>query len=524
MRITSIGHAGMRLDTAGGSILCDPWSNPAYLESWFPFPANDWLAWDELGECDYLYVSHLHRDHFDPALLARHVRKSARVLLPDYRTTDLEDRLRSLGFRHILRCPNGTPVDLDGLRVMIEALVSPADGPIGDSALAVDDGSARVYDMNDARPPDTSAIERFGAIDAHLLQFSGAIWFPMVYDFPQRAKDAFASQKRGRQLDRARRYIDAVGARYVVPFAGPPCFLDQDLVELNDLDGSETNIFPDQTVFLDYLAEQGVTGGQLLVPGSVMTLLDGGREVSHPGPDPMRPFTDKRAYLEEYAARKRPVIELGRARRADLPRTPDLLGHLKAWWEPLLEVADRICDGVGGLVLLDFGADRIVIDFPERTVRLPEPAEKYRYRFDIERDLLEDVLHAGETDWVNSLFLSLRFRASRIGSYNEYIYTFFKCLSPERISYAEGWYADRSGETEMITLDGWQLQRRCPHLKADLSRFGVVEDDDVLACQMHGLRFDLATGRCLNSDGDYHLEATCLETESPVRRRTSLTA
>ena len=44
MRITSIGHAGLHLDTAGGSILCDPWSNPAYLESWFPFPANHSLA------------------------------------------------------------------------------------------------------------------------------------------------------------------------------------------------------------------------------------------------------------------------------------------------------------------------------------------------------------------------------------------------------------------------------------------------------------------------------------------------
>jgi UDP-MurNAc hydroxylase len=523
MRITSIGHAGLRLDTAGGSILCDPWSNPAYLESWFPFPANDSLAWDQLGECDYLYVSHLHRDHFDPVLLARHVRKSARVLLPDYRTSDLEEALRSLGFRHIVRCPNGTPVDLDGVRVMIEALVSPADGPIGDSALAVDDGTARVYDMNDARPPDTSAIERFGPIDAHLLQFSGAIWFPMVYDFPKRAKEALAQQKRGRQLDRARRYVEAVGARYVVPFAGPPCFLDEDLFELNDFDGSETNIFPDQPVFLEHLVEHGITGGQLLVPGSVMTLLDGRCEVSHPGPDPMRPFTHKRAYLEDYAARMRPAIELRRARRAALPRTPDLLGRLKAWWEPLLEVADYICDGVGGPVLLDLGEDRIVIDFPQRTVRLPEADEKYRYRYRVERDLVEDVMRADEVDWVNSLFLSLRFRASRIGPYNEYIYTFFKCLSPERIYYAEGWYADRSGETETIALDGWQVQKRCPHLKADLSRFGTLEGDDVLVCQMHGFRFDLTTGRCLNSHG-YHLQATCLEPASPQGHRTSLPA
>ena len=38
----------------------------------------------------------------------------------------------------------------------------------------------------------------------------------------------------------------------------------------------------------------------------------------------------------------------------------------------------------------------------------------------------------------------MRFRARRIGPYNEYLYTFFKCLAPDRLMYAEGWYAARS--------------------------------------------------------------------------------
>ena len=69
VRITSIGHAGLHLDTAAGSILCDPWFAPAYFASWFPFPANDQLdeeLMDRVTHPDYLYVSHLHLDHFDP--------------------------------------------------------------------------------------------------------------------------------------------------------------------------------------------------------------------------------------------------------------------------------------------------------------------------------------------------------------------------------------------------------------------------------------------------------------------------
>ena len=41
-----------------------------------------------------------------------------------------------------------------------------------------------------------------------------------------------------------------------------------------------------------------------------------------------------------------------------------------------------------------------------------------------------------------------------------------------------------------ITLDGWEIQRRCPHLKADLSKFGVVEGD-TLTCNLHGWQWRL---------------------------------
>ena len=93
MRVTGTGHAGMRIDTRAGSILCDPWVNPAFFASWFPFPDNSDLDWERLGQSDYLYISHLHRDHFDVAHLRRFVSKSATVLLPDYPSNQLEDEL-----------------------------------------------------------------------------------------------------------------------------------------------------------------------------------------------------------------------------------------------------------------------------------------------------------------------------------------------------------------------------------------------------------------------------------------------
>ena len=55
------------------------------------------------------------------------------------------------------------------------------------------------------------------------------------------------------QFSRAMRYVESVGARAVVPSAGPPCFLDPELFHLNVITGDEPSIFVDQRAFLDRL-------------------------------------------------------------------------------------------------------------------------------------------------------------------------------------------------------------------------------------------------------------------------------
>ncbi|MCW2525087.1 MAG: (2Fe-2S)-binding protein, partial [Frankiales bacterium] len=196
MQVTGLGHASALIETAFGSVLTDPWVNPAYFGSWFPFPDNSGLDWDAIGQADYLYISHLHRDHFDPEHLTRHVSKKATVLLPAFATSELEDSLRHLGFTSFVKTVSDEVVELDGLQVMIQSLTSPTDGPIGDSSLWLCDGTTTLLNQNDARPSDLTSFQRLGHVDAHLLQFSGAIWFPMVYDLPKRAKQALGATKR----------------------------------------------------------------------------------------------------------------------------------------------------------------------------------------------------------------------------------------------------------------------------------------------------------------------------------------
>src|SRR5215211_1286291 len=97
MRMTFLGHVGFFVETRGGSVLCDPWFTPAYFGSWFPFPRNDQLDVSSFTAPDYLYVSHLHGDHFDPRWLQTHVDKRATMLLPDFGVPLLERELRAIG-------------------------------------------------------------------------------------------------------------------------------------------------------------------------------------------------------------------------------------------------------------------------------------------------------------------------------------------------------------------------------------------------------------------------------------------
>ncbi len=502
MRVTGLGHASALIETEFGSVLTDPWVNPAYFGSWFPFPDNSELDWDSIGQADYLFVSHLHRDHFDPEHLKRYVSKKATVLLPNYPTSELEDRLREIGFSSFVHTSNDEVVELDGLQVMIQSLISPTDGPIGDSSLWLSDGKTIVLNQNDARPSDLTSFTKLGHVDVHLLQFSGAIWFPMVYDMPKRAKQALGATKRTRQFDRTLRYIQDLEASYVFPTAGPPCFLDDELWGFNDIFDDESNIFPDQLVFLDWLRERGRDNGRLLLPGTIAEVTEPGCPLTHPIDDVEKLFADKPAYLSEMKARRQPAVDEAKLGWAH-PEL-DVLAEITEWFTPLLQEADQMAAGInGGIRFTATDSERgdidFILDFVTREVRVYD-GEKVRYRFQTKRAYLEQLIHEHEIDWVNSLFLSCRFTATRIGPYNEFVYTFFKCLSEERLNYAEGWFAEAANDDETIELGGYAIQRRCPHLKADLTRFGQVEGN-VLTCQMHGWKWNLDSGKCITSVG-----------------------
>ncbi len=325
----------------------------------------------------------------------------------------------------------------------------------------------------------------------------------MVYDLPQDAKQNFAQLKRDAQNKRAMYYIDKVDAEHVFPMAGPPMFLREELFRYNGTGLENDSIFTDQREFLAHMKEQRPDQkGYLFLPGTEVEVQGSDVTVTqtlYTDAEIERVFGDKWDYLAEQRDSRQAEVQAEEATRADIIPPAEMLAALKEWWEPLLRRARTIRNGVGGMVRFRIGELDMVVDFPKAKLR-EYAGEECIYWYTIPADLVSTNIRDHEIDWSNSIFLSMQFEVGRSGKFNEFLTTFLKCLSRDRIEYVENWYAEQSDQTEDAEIGDWTVQRRCPHLRADLTKTGKIEDG-VLTCSLHDWKWDLETGRCLTTTG-----------------------
>jgi L-ascorbate metabolism protein UlaG (beta-lactamase superfamily) len=66
-RVEMIGHATLRVQSGGRTLLTDPWLiDPIGCNSGFHFPPLVHDLATLAAETDAIYVSHIHPDHFNP--------------------------------------------------------------------------------------------------------------------------------------------------------------------------------------------------------------------------------------------------------------------------------------------------------------------------------------------------------------------------------------------------------------------------------------------------------------------------
>jgi Beta-lactamase superfamily domain len=443
MRVTYYGQACTAIEIAGRTIVTDPWlTEGAYFGTWFHThllsDAHVSAATLAGRKIDYLFLSHEHPDHVDPATL-RALPPDVPVLICKFPTPRFRMHLESIGLTNIRELESGETTDLgEGLNVTVYRSAD----YINDSALLVEGEGCRLFNETDCKLP-FEVVERIGAkgIDIGFFMFSGATWWPMMYDYPPDAMRQHVKRRRAALLKSFVQRVKFTRPRFAVPSAGPCTILDPERLWLND---PESGTFIDPEEAISALSAAGLPAEPLyMMVGDVWDSRTGlERRSSRPEPP------NRREYIADVSQRLAPTMERWRAEEP--PARSDLGERISRYFESRvgalsMEMRRRIGAKVGIVAhgKMD-GAWTIDFESSDSTFVREGLAKDWTYKIDVEDKLLYPFV-SGAHEFFEDLFLSLRCRlARRPDRYNDPLYNFFYDPNPRRL---EDWYgAHRSAD------------------------------------------------------------------------------
>ena len=220
MQVRYIYSACVSIQTPDCTILCDPWFGEAYEGAWAQWPKID-NPLEVCGPADFVFISHVHPDHYDPQFLKRYLAKypTAKVLIAEHTPDLLGRKLRSRGITPIV-----------GLTNVKDTWLTPIPNEANhgvniDSALVVKYGDLTVANLND-NPYDQNQVDviKFYTGDhptVALLPFVGAGPWPQCCEFDSPTERQEAEHlKKQMHLKGFQRYCEALKPTVAVPFAG----------------------------------------------------------------------------------------------------------------------------------------------------------------------------------------------------------------------------------------------------------------------------------------------------------------
>ena len=109
-----------------------------------------------------------------------------------------------------------------------------------DSGLLISIDGKNIYNGNDCKYHDISKIKKYGNVDVLCQQYSGATWHPICYDYHEDDYDRLTLKKENKK-NFILKYLDELKVKRYIPCAGPPVFLDPELIHISK---NELTIFP----------------------------------------------------------------------------------------------------------------------------------------------------------------------------------------------------------------------------------------------------------------------------------------
>jgi UDP-MurNAc hydroxylase len=504
MKVTSIGHAGLKVETKQGFYLMDPWFSPYgnFQASWFQYPDNSDILNDKsIYKPKAIIISHEHLDHCDPWFLSK-VDPDVPVIIPKYPSPVLKNKILQGGERQIIEVPEWEAFELsEG-----DSLFFVKEPPMNhDSAMVLTSGGLSLLNMNDARlfPMQLRDIKAKvgGKIDVFAFQGGGASWFPMVYNFDQEGMAKYRKQKRKSKLVYTIKSMKIVEPIIGIPFAGPPCFLDPDLFQYNS--EMEDGIFPDQGQVFGFLTDKGVQNVEILLPNDTWDAQE--RRKTKSKEMESFSFENRESYLLSYQQRKLSFIK--EVYDANPKPSKSLWDDFKSHMENLLTLSDYFNSKINmkvGFEIEGPGGGDWFVDFREGMEGVGTGLDDCGYIYSFESRWLAPILN-GDIPW-EDFFLSLRFKARRNPDrYNDHLLGLLKFADREALAEVEKFETNPKSE-EMMTVhsDGitYSISRFCPHAGNDMLDTGEVLPGGMFRCLAHHYDFDLKTGECITGTCD----------------------
>jgi UDP-MurNAc hydroxylase len=225
MKVRYIYSACVVVSTEDMSVCCDPWfTEGVYDGTWYHYPPLADDAVDVIGPVDFIYISHIHPDHYDALFLRQYLKRhpDTRLIIGNTNPPHLLNKARVDGFSpevtdsltvgetHLHIIPNSAFEELENI----------------DTALLITRGGQSVLNMND-NPWDPAQLTRIKKLldgkrpSLLLAPYAGAGAYPQTYLFDDDARQQVAAECKKKQfLDMFTRYVNEFEPVKVMPFAG----------------------------------------------------------------------------------------------------------------------------------------------------------------------------------------------------------------------------------------------------------------------------------------------------------------
>lgn len=241
MKVTYLKSSTVVIESNGLKILTDPWlTDGEYYGSWYHYPVFNFekIYFEDI---DYIYVSHIHMDHFSKATF-KLLNKSIPVIIHSYESKFLKNNIERLGFTVIELLHNKRTHLKNGVYINVLAAdncnpelcqkfmgCGKMESSFGstqiDTLCVIDDGKFSILNTNDcpfelASSTFPEILRQYAKIDFLLVGYAGAGPFPQCFVMQEEEKIRLARIKENQFLNQGLNFMNSIKPDFVMPFAG----------------------------------------------------------------------------------------------------------------------------------------------------------------------------------------------------------------------------------------------------------------------------------------------------------------